>query len=90
MKRNTIQNEEAAVKLMAGVLVDRLMLDREDENEVAAVEEWMRAHTEARSCFTELSDPKKLLTRLRRYKHCTHDEKNAFQTLIHRVTEPTT
>ena len=88
MKRMTIRSEEQAAKAMAGLLVDRLMLDWEDEVEAAAVEAYMCEHTDARNCFTELSDPGKLLTKLRRFKRCTRDTKDAFQELMHRVSEP--
>lgn len=88
MKKFAIQNDEKAVKLMAGLLVDRLLLDSGDEADAAAVEEWMCSHAGARNCYAELSDPGILFTRLRRYETCTRDVKDAFQELMHRVGEP--
>lgn len=90
MKKNAIQNEEEAAKLMAGLLVDRLMLDWEDEAGAAAVEEWMCSHANARNCYTELSDPTNLFAKLRRYESCTRPVKDVFQDLMHRIGEPET
>jgi hypothetical protein len=84
MKKN-IRSEEEAVKVMAKMLLDRFLLNWEDEMEAASMEQWMNTHAEARRCFTELSEPQRLLTKLRHYKRCSIGTRKAFQELMHRV-----
>lgn len=88
MMKRTIRSEEEAVKLMAGMLLDKFILDWEDQTEAASMERWMSAHSEGRKCFADLSDPQRLLNKLRHYKRCSVKTRKAFQELMHRVAEP--
>jgi hypothetical protein len=85
MMKKDIRCEEEAVKVMAGMLLDRFLLNWEDEIAAASMEQWMSAHAEARKCFAELSEPQRLSKKLRHYKRCSIGTRKAFQELMHRV-----
>jgi hypothetical protein len=88
MMKKVNPNDEEAVKIMAGILLDRVLSDQGDQFEAPDLEQWVNAHAQAKKCFSELSEPQRLLTKLHNYRRCSLRTRKAFQELMHRVSPP--
>ncbi|TDW96847.1 hypothetical protein [Dinghuibacter silviterrae] len=88
MTKKDIQIDEDTVKIMAGILLDRILMDPEDQFEARVPEQRVKAHIEAGKLYTELSDTQRILNKIRNYRRCSLRTRKAFQELMHRVSPP--